>query len=369
MYHAKVTAFSFGLILMLAATEPLLAQAPAPRYRWNYYGSPATAISARIHAEADFVRALGEYSVDQAEAREIRSRAVRQEIANSVEYVQAYWDRRSIWEAERLRRYVGPLERKQIQNSKTWERLKDHPDLSGQSIVTGQALNFLLDRLSASAVASQSLGNSATAALAGSKAFQLPPETLHSLRLRQEVAGGQQLVFRADEGVSNGIEWWPYLLRDDVFVRDRQTFEKARKKVLASATAGGASPTDFKSLLEAYDALERRFQTRFPKEARLKTTSTFQHYLTTQRFLQSLGAEIIRLQTTGSLAGADDLKFQGNNLLDLLVHMSRRGLDFAPAQPGEDAAYHGVFRLMRDLYITVAEEDEGAHKPGSRSKS
>lgn len=357
MPFARRLILSLALSLLVAGSAQ--AQEPVSRYRWTYYGSPATPISARIHAEADMVRALGENAVDQAHAREIRARAFRQEIANSVEYVQAYWDRRSIWEAERLRRYVGPLERKEIQNSKTWERLKDHPDLNGQAIVTGQAHNFLLDRLSGSALASISLGKPATAALAGSKAFQLPKDTLHSLRLRQEVAGGQQLVFRADEGISSGIEWWPYLLRDEVFTRDRQAFDKARKKALASASTGGAAPSDFRGMLEAYDALERRFQARFPKEARLKSTATFQHYLTTQRFLQSLGAEIIRLETTGTLAGADDLKFTGDNLLELLVHMSRRGLDFAPAQPGEEAAYHGVFRLMRDLYITVAEEDGG----------
>jgi hypothetical protein len=38
--------------------------------------------------------------------------------------------------------------------------------------------------------------------------------------------------------------------------------------------------------------------------------------------------------------------------------MSRHGLEFAPAKPGEEAAYHTVFRMMRDVYVTIADNDE-----------
>ena len=54
------------------------------------HASPATAISAQIHAEADFVRAYGEAAADLALAREIRARAVHLEIENSVDFVKAY---------------------------------------------------------------------------------------------------------------------------------------------------------------------------------------------------------------------------------------------------------------------------------------
>lgn len=46
-------------------------------------------------------------------------------------------------------------------------------------------------------------------------------------------------------------------------------------------------------------------------------------------------------------------KFEGDNLLDLMAFMSKSALKFDAAQPGEEAGYHQVFQMMRDLYITM----------------
>src|SRR5439155_515949 len=110
-----------------------------------------------------------------------------------------------------------------------------------------------------------------------------------------------------------------------------------------------------KELLTAFDELDRKFTARYPRQTRVKTVELFQHYQMAQRFLQSLSGEILRLQTAGTLATTENLRFVGDNLVALLTHMSRNGLDFAPAKPGDEATYHTVFRMMRDLYITVAD--------------
>lgn len=333
-----------------------LTAGPAPRYHWSYYASPATAISARIHAEADLVRAYGEASLDLAEAREIRARAVRQEIINSVEFVRAYWERKSIYEAERMKRYVAPLQRKEIQDSKTWAVLKDHPELNGTSIIEGKALNFLLDRMSGGVLAYQfSLANP-TLDTKQLEQLQLPTATIHALQLRQDLPGGQRLVFRADEGIPLQVEWWPYLLREGEFSARRKAFESARKRAVAEARPGAISNEALTQLVKAFDDLERGFASRYSSKSRTRSVEVYQHYLSAQRFLQSLGGEILRLKTTGTVAESENLKFDGDNLLALLTHMSRNGLEFASSKPGEESAYHNVFRLMRDLYITVADE-------------
>jgi hypothetical protein len=325
------------------------------RYRWTWYGSPATAISAQIHAEADLVRAYGEASLDLAHARDVRAQAVRKEIANSVESVKAYWERRSIYEAEKMKRYVAPLERKQIQDSKTWERLKDHPELSAGSVVQGNALNFLLARLSGNVLAYQfSLSNRSLDPNAMSQ-IRLTPATLHALQLRQGLSGGQRLVFRADEGVPTSVDWWPYLLRDDAFAAERKEYDKARRRVVTEASSGTVSNDAMNGLLRAFDDLNGKFAARYTRQARIKSAEVHHDYLTTERFLQSRSSEIARIKTVGSIAGSDSLRFNGDNVVALLTHMSRNGLDFAPAQPGDEPAYHTVFRMMRDIYITVAD--------------
>jgi hypothetical protein len=353
----KLTVAAVALLPVLSPAQTTTAPGPVVhRYRWTYYGSPATAISARIHAEADLVRAYGEASLDHAYARDVRAQAVRKEIANSVEYVKAYWERRSIYEAEKMKRYVAPLQRKEIQDSKTWALLKDHPELNGPSIVEGRALNFLLARLSGGVLAYQfSMSKTALDARTLDQ-LHLSAQTLHSLRLRQELAGGQQLVFRADEGVPVSVEWWPYLLRDDGFAMERKAFDRARKNAMTEASSGTVSNSADRELLAAFNELDRKFTARYPREKRVKTAELHQHYLMARRFLQSLSGEILRVQTAGTLSSADNLRFSGDNLVSLLTHMSRHGLDFAPARPGDEAAYHSVFRMLRDIYITVADD-------------
>ena len=38
--------------------------------------------------------------------------------------------------------------------------------------------------------------------------------------------------------------------------------------------------------------------------------------------------------------------------------MNRNGVEFGPAKPGSEFAYHQLFVMTRALYLTVAEEDE-----------
>jgi hypothetical protein len=165
-------------------------------------------------------------------------------------------------------------------------------------------------------------------------------------------------LFRADEGVPLRVDWWPYLLRDDGFASERKAYEKARQRAVSEAKAGPVSNEAASEVLAAFDKLNTRFDSRYPRQTRVKTVDLFQHHLAAKRFLQSLGGEILRLQTAGTLASSEELRFTGNNLVALLTHMSRNGLVFAAAQPGDEAAYHNVFRMMRDLYITVADDDD-----------
>jgi hypothetical protein len=89
----------------------------------------------------------------------------------------------------------------------------------------------------------------------------------------------------------------------------------------------------------------------------LKSVNDHREYGLAKRYLQSLAGELYRIKSVGLKAVNDDSqKFQGSNLIALLTHMSRNGLEFAPSLPGEESAYHRVFHMMRDLYVTVAEE-------------
>jgi hypothetical protein len=338
----------------IAPLAVLATAAPARAQVVTYPRSIVDSIANKIRADGEFIESLGRASVDFATARKIRAEAYEKELDNVLKYAQTYWARRDLYEAEKLERYISPLERRRIRDSKTWKRLKDHPDLNVAAIATGSALNFLLDRLAGSVLAYYSLSELDSKLL---EQLKLSDETLHRLRLEQQLPSGRRHVFRADEGVGLDVDWWPFALRDDELAPLREEFVEARDATVEEAKEGSPSEETLKRLMRALDELDAAFRTRYTRERRLVSLSAFDHYRTAERFLKSLAGEIHLVQAAGNASVFDgSLKFEGDNLFDLLTHMSRHGLHFAPAQPGDESAYHEVFRMMRDLYVTVADE-------------
>ena len=84
-------------------------------------------------------------------------------------------------------------------------------------------------------------------------------------------------------------------------------------------------------------------------------------------FMQTLAGEIRRMEKLGpGQAGPQTLVYQGSELPELLAHMVRNGLEFAPAKPGDEQAYQQVFHMLRDLY--VAFESDAAQNESAREK-
>jgi len=315
-------------------------------------------VTRRILANAAYIEAASNLRTSAARSREIRAKAIRGEIANSVAYTKAFWETKAINESERMKRYKGPLERRKIGISKTWERLRDLPELNGPAIIEGRAMNFLLDRLSGSVLAYRfSLHNQEpNAALA--KQLVLPPDTINKLQLRQRLTGGRELVFRADEGTALRDDWWPSAVRGKEFESLRASFSKDRQVAVREAQATKQISNEaLKELMKSLDRIDAAVHRKYDRNTRFRSISAWADFKRAERFIQTRAGEIRRMQETGTAEAFDgSLKFKGGDLIALLTHMSRSGLDFAPAQPGDEAAYQGVFHMMRDLYLTVADQ-------------
>jgi len=289
---------------------------------------------------------------------EVRADAFRKEIANSLEYVRAYWDRKAIYEAERMKRYTDPLTRAKIRQSQTWDRLKNHPELNGPAIVNGNALNFLLDRLAGGILAANYSPGATDPALLDNLA--LSTDVLSGLRVREDLPGGKGRVFQVNSGETLDVSRWPYALLDARFANEREKFEKARQVALDEAKSNSAISNDaMKNLLKAHDRLDAAFYKVYTREHRTRDGGRyFRQFLTSKRFLQSLAGEIARLQDLQGQSGlAQGVEFQGKNLIALVAHMSRNGLEFAPAHQGDEPAYHKTFEIMKELYLTMADDD------------
>jgi hypothetical protein len=253
-------------------------------------------------------------------------------------------------------------------SSRTWEKYKNHPELSSYNIRTGKAHNFLLSRMAASALEYEFDENES----------RFSPETLGELSLDDELLSHITLAqdgyeFPANQEVQDEIDQWPYLLRWAEFRKERSDFENARKEAIReSESAGKVSVESIQKLQDAQMRLAKTFYFSSRVWDWVKKHRRYALREETMRFLAQLDREIRRLQETGDIRpfqgrSGYEPAVDGKHVIALLTFMNRNGIEFAPAKPGSEFAYHRLFVMMRAVYLTVAEEDESI-RPEDLSK-
>ena len=368
-----IPTFLFGILLCVLELQSASAQVvvvdPVYRYparlRWSLY-DPYYAVTARIYAQADLIRAQGDAAVDFAHARNLHADAYSKELDNWKKELRIYWERKTLAEQKKLELdHVRQIARMKYlndqkwQNSRLWDRLKNHPELSGPNIRNGSALNFMLARLAASSLPYQFDPATSRYSKEALEQLELPAELLANITLKQG-----PVKFTANRSVDDTISLWPYLLRWDEFKTTRSAFEAARATVVKESVAGGGASVDsIQSMQSALMKLTKEFHSSAKVAQWVEQRHRFTHFFAGDRFLRELDREIVQLEKTGDirpLRGQSnyDPASDGNHVVSLLCFMNRNGVEFAPASPGSEFAYHNMFVLMRGLYLTVAEQDE-----------
>jgi hypothetical protein len=136
----------------------------------------------------------------------------------------------------------------------------------------------------------------------------------------------------------------------------REKFKQARDAVSDESTTRSEEQRldAIAKLILAHTALEEAFLRGQTRTVRIKSANAFTAYQEGKAFLQSLGAEVRRLERLGpGGASPEGLAYHGDQLPEMLAHMVRNGLEFAPAKPGDEPAYQRVFHMLRDLYVAV----------------
>lgn len=359
-----------GMVLVghaVSAQEPVFVdpvyQVPRRIY-WSRY-DPYYAVTSRIYAQADLIRAQGDAAVSFAEARNLNAEAYSKELDNWVKEVRAYWERKRVAEVEKLKmdqvrkiKQMKFLNDQKWRNSQQWERLKNQPELNAGGIQSGAAHNFLLARLQASALPYQFDPATSRFESTAIDDLKLDPEWLADITLKQ---GAYQ--FPANQTVQANISLWPYLLSWEEFDASRKAYEKAREEVVnQSSDDGKAAVASIMNLQEKLMALSNEFH-RSNVRQWVKEHKRYTQWNAADRFLRELDREIVLLEKTRDIRpmrgkGGYDPRVDGEHLISLLCYMNRNGLEFAKAQPGSEPAYHQLFVMMRALYLTVEEQDE-----------
>lgn len=305
------------------------------------YGAGAN--SAMIQFEADYIRAqLGH---------------------PTAKWVKNYFEAREINRADHRAQNPEFLERAEHQQRQAERRVVDNTQLVVDGDLTAE-LNWLLREL-ASVPEMYELSPYNDSLADSPQDLKLVAGDAHHLRLTD---GGRKngalLAFRADaaEAGDPAETRWPRALRGEQFDAARDEFEAAWDDCVGLLRQGERIDRDHEQrLMQATDRLCDVLNEVYPRERRAETSAGFVNYAAGKRFLQSLAAAVYRLiETNDSRLFDGSYRFEGDSVVDLVRHLCKFGLEFAPPEPGDEGTYKKVFFGMRGLYIELVRQKRPA---------
>ena len=315
-----------------------------------------TALSNTIDAQASYVAAYGDMLESAAIARKVNAQAVALELENSVTYVKDYFERHRINREERAKlnpdankmEEIHQKARKDFVENQLERILRERGDLSVQ-------LNWLLGELVGPTLACQYLPQGQS--LANSKLDQqLAPDDLRMIRLTDGGHKSSQLNFSAADGKVLETHW-PLVLQSPDFDQLRDDFEKSRDRLMKEAKDGKVSYEAKTVVYGNVNSFLQKLDEVFPPERRLEKCEQYLTYASGKHFLQALLSNVHRAITTNdSSVFSGRLAFQGKSLVELIQHMYQTGTEFAPAEPGGEAAYRKLLEGMRNLYMNIGSD-------------
>lgn len=373
--YLSFTSFAVALCMAFVAGEAFAENQPdGERPRDNRVYVPragiylpsrggATALSSAIHAQANYVASMGDYLDSASIARQNNALATKQEMQNTLQWVSTYFERRELNRAYYLKNNPGYLANEQ----KHQEILKLRITELFQVVLKGdvtKANNWLLHELAGMTLPYQYLPSD-RAKPNSTIDSQLSKIDLHKILLTD---GGRKdglmLTFPAD--TARVLETpWPRPLRAPEFEKERKGFEAARDKMVADRANGRRNWESEKRVMEACDALSRKFESVNPREVRTESYETYATYRSGQRYLKSLAAEVMRAITTqDEWVFQGVYRFEGDSVVGLVQHMCQNGLEFAPPQPGSEGAHRSLFEKLRKIYLHLGADDPNRNLNG-----
>lgn len=286
------------------------------RYRrYNYgYGSPLNGVASIINARANFMK--------QAEnARLLREKVNQAKLDTRKKTIQEL-----LYERDNLPTYQDDVER--TQQLRLRAALEQPPT---NEITSGRALNTLLP----------SVRDQIQQGIFGPP-HALDPALLQSINATTAHGNNPGLL------KDGGKMAWP------VALRGVQQEQLQQELVLAvqEARNNALTPEILAQIRSGVAALDASLSTGIRAE-KIDT----QMYLSGKRFLDGLNSAVRVLEQPDAskiLSGAATL--HGQTVEELVANMTHDGLEFAPALPGEEAAYISLYHSLR-AYLGAAQQD------------
>lgn len=255
--------------------------------------------------------------------------------------------RRKLFDELRYERENTPTvqELRELDQKTLYRRSVTNPPVS--EIISGDSLNTLLDHLTKM----QGTG-------ARGPSVALDESTLKQVNVRPEGRTGNAGMLKTEGNIK-----WPLPLQGPEFEKERKRLEEFLPKAVQQARFQGVDAGTLAAIREDLEKLQERFS------GNVNDLGTGK-YIEGKRYLNSLD-EAIQALSQPDATNYFNNKYQANGktVSELVNYMKEKGLRFAPAVTGEEAAYRALHQAMvaYDATLTqVAANKEGAE--GGRVK-
>jgi hypothetical protein len=276
-----------------------------------------------LRGVADIVGAQGKFAVDIQQSKLTREQRRQAEIDT----------RRKLFEEWQYERANTPsLEDLRDQDRKLARRraLNDPPMTE---IWSGLALNTLLDHLKTLQ------GNGARA-----PSVAIDEETLKRVNVTSGSGGNVGLL--KNDGYLN----WPLPLKGEEFADERSAIDKDLPKLVQQASTNGR--VDAGTLT----ATKKNLESLHDKLARNVGDIGTTQYIEAKRYLNFLN-DAMRALGNDDVANYFNQKFaaKGKTAAELVKYMGDKGLKFAPATPGDEAAYRALHQALAIYDVSLGQ--------------
>jgi hypothetical protein len=218
---------------------------------------------------------------------------------------------------------------------RAWQRAVFHPPLN--DVWSADALNRILDH------ASRIQGG-------GAKGRDIPldEETVNKINVSTGVAGNIGAL--KDKGKLT----WPTVLEKSSFDEERDRFSQLAKAAVDQARANNrVQPTTLKQMEEDLKSMTGKLS------ARVSDLDP-SDYMDAKRYLKelSLAMKILKRQDVGKYLDGE-YKAEGATAGQLIKNMTTKGLRFAPAAQGSEAAYNALYQALVAYDLDLAKGSPG----------
>ncbi|GEM_PF-6882596 len=349
-----------ALALALTVTQQVVGQAPGQR------ALPSAAIEEKIDEQAKLIEANTEHqrkteaAIKEMQVTLAKFAAVRREDdvddkkpaeRGTVRFLQERLIKQRMHELEKWQNLEEDLEAKRIRqvkenfrNVQVWEvTMRNALVKYRPGIHSGDLLNRLFSQIEVSS----GLSSASTVSPAVSAGLsKLDERRLKQLTLNIHSVNGLVSV-SLDGRLPPAMERWPYLFSDPALRPHVTAFKDtfAWFQQLAPEDRFAAEQELLLKIEDATTALQRKYP---PANRRSLRKITLRRVLDAERFLEDLSRNMATLAEEQALAAResffDTYAQEQRNVAALIQYMTRYGLSFSAAEPGQETFYDILFR-------------------------